>query len=91
MEPRFRHCELLSVDAKLRLAIYDRADFRYMIVEERVCSYEAGDELNPEYVSFPCNARWEPYWQIQALPRSGLFGTVEDALSEGMAILADGS
>ena len=57
MEPRFRCSELLSADGKLRLAIYDRADHRYMIVEERVHSYEAGDEWNPEYVSFPCSAR----------------------------------
>jgi hypothetical protein len=91
MEPRYRHCELLSADAKIRLAIYDRADLRYVIIEERVRSYEAGDEWNPEYVPFPCNARWEPYWQIWAQPRSGVFGSVEDALSEGMRILAEGS
>ena len=91
MEPRFRCSELLSADAKLRLAIYDRADHRYMIVEERVRSYEAGDEWNPEYVSFPCSARWEPYWQIWAEPRSGVFETVGDALNEGMRILAGGS
>jgi hypothetical protein len=62
-----------------------------MIVEERVRSYEAGDEWNPDYVSFPCDARWEPYWQIWAQPRSGIFGSVEDALREGRRILAKGS
>ena len=82
---------MLAADAKLRLAIYDRADFRYVIVEERVRSYEANDECNPEYVSFPCDARWEPYWQIWTQPRTGIFGSVEDALSEGMRILANGS
>jgi hypothetical protein len=90
MEPRFRHGELLSEDAKLRLAIYDRADHRYMIVEERVRSYKAGDEWNPEVVAFPCDSRWEPHWQIFAQPRSGIFGTVEDALSEGKRLLANG-
>lgn len=91
MEPRYRCCELISADAKLRLVIYDRADFLYMIVEESVRSYEAGDELNPETVPFPCDARWEPYWQIWAQPRSGIFGSVEDALKEGRRILARGS
>ena len=90
MEPRFRHCELLSADAKLRLAVYDRADHRFMIVEERVHSYEAGDEWNPEIVAFPCNSSWNPGWQIFAQSRDGIFGTVEDALEEGRRLLANG-
>lgn len=89
MVPRYRHGELLSADAKLRLVIYDRADFRYMIVEERVRSYEAGDEWHPDDVPFPCNAQWEPFWQIQAVPRRGVFETVEDALNEAKLLLAN--
>jgi hypothetical protein len=78
----------LSADGKLRLVVYDRADFRYMLVEERVRSYEAGDEWNPEIVRFPSDANWKPSWQIWAEPREGIFGTVEDALQEGKRILA---
>lgn len=62
-----------------------------MIVEERVHSYEAGDEWNPEIVAFPCNASWNPSWQIFAQPREGVFGTVEDALREGRLLLANGT
>ena len=62
-----------------------------MIVEERVRSYENGDEWNPEYVSFPCNARWEPFWQIWTEPRPSIFGSIEDALGEGKRILARGN
>jgi hypothetical protein len=73
MEPRYRHAELISADAKLRLAVSDRADFRYMLVEERVRSYEAGDEWNPEVVRFPCNAHWEPYFlRSRVMAFSGL-------------------
>lgn len=91
MKPRYRHGELLSTDAKLRLAIYDRADARYVIVEERVRSYEANDELHPDDVPFPCDARWEPFWQIQAEPRFSVFETIEDALKEAKLLLANGS
>ena len=87
MELRYRHAELLSADARLRLAIYGRADHRYTIVEERVRSYEAGDEWRPEYVPFPCDANWQPFWQIDAQPREGLFGTVDDALKEAKLLL----
>lgn len=91
MEPRYRCAELLSADAKLRLVIYDRADFRYIIVEERVRSYEANDEWHPDDVPFPCNAHWEAFWQIQAEPRLGIFETIDDALKEAKLLLANGS
>jgi hypothetical protein len=92
MKPRYRHAELLSQDAKLRLAIYDRADHRYQIVEERVRSYESeGDKWPPDYIPFPCGADWEPFWQIEAYPRDGLFGTVDDALREAKLLLTNGS
>lgn len=91
MEPRYRHAELLSPDASLRLAIYDRADHRYLIVEERVRSYESGDADNPTLVPFPCDARWQPFWQIDAQARNGVFGTIEDALNEARLLLANGS
>ena len=91
MEPRYRHAELLSADAMLRLAIYDRADLRYQIVEERVRSYEADDEWHPDDVPFPCDARWEPFWQIQSEPRAGVFGTIDDALKEPRLLLANGN
>jgi hypothetical protein len=91
MELRYRHAELLSPDAKLRLVIYDRADQRFQIVEERIRSYEAGDEWNPEHVAFPNGADWEPYWQIDQQPRVGLFGTIFDALAEAKLLLANGN
>lgn len=91
MDPRYRCCELLSADAKRRLAIFDRADHRYMIVEERVRSYEADDELNPRLVPFPCDAKWEPCWQIFTKTLSGIFGSVEEALNEAEIILANDS
>ncbi|KTF67896.1 hypothetical protein ACNFJ7_08695 [Sphingomonas sp. HT-1] len=91
MELRYRHAELLSADAMLRLAIYDRADLRYQIVEERVRSYEANDEWHPDNVPFPCGAHWEPFWQIQAEPREGLFETIGDALVSAKLSLANGS
>lgn len=91
MELRYRHAELLSPDAMLRFAIYDRADLRYQIVEERVRSYEANDELRPDNVPFTCDAHWEPFWQIQAEPRIGIFETIEDALKEAKLLLTNGS
>lgn len=71
----------------LRLAIYDRADFRYQIVEERVRSYETNDEWHPDHVPFPCDAYWEPFWQIQAEPRISVFETIDDALKEAKLLL----
>ena len=91
MKPRYRHAELLSADAKLRFAIYDRADLRYQIVEERVRSYEAGDEWPPDLVPFPCDENWQPFWQIDSHPRDGVFGTIDDALNEARLLLANGS
>ena len=90
MQPRFRHAELLSPDEKLRLAIYDRADYRYQIVEERVRCYgpDADDWV---YVPFPRGTEWEAPWQIEALPRDGLFGTVTDALGEARLLITNGS
>jgi len=90
MEPRSRHAELLSADAELRLAIYDRADHRFLIVEERVRSYESGDADNPTLVPFPRDASWRPWWQIDAQVRDGVFATIEDALSEARLLLANG-
>jgi hypothetical protein len=91
MKPRYRHAELLSADAKLRLAIYDRADHHYQIVEERVRSYGAGDEWHPDLVPFPCDASWQPFWQIDSQPLKGVFGTFDDALNEARFLLANGS
>jgi hypothetical protein len=91
MELRYRHAELLSTDAMLRLAIYDRADCRYQIVEERVRSYEANDEWHPINVPFPCGEHREPFWQMQAKLREGLFGTIGDALISAKLSLANGS
>lgn len=91
MELRHRHAELLSADAMLRLVIYDRTDLRYQIVEERVRSYEAGDEWHPNDVPFPRDAHWEPFWQIQAESLPGIFGTIDDALREARFLLANGS
>ena len=88
MQPRFRHAELLSPDGKLRLAIYDRADFRYQIIEERVRSYATNAD-DSEYVPFPDEAEWEADWQIVASPPGGLFGTVDDALREARLMIAD--
>ncbi|WP_458389026.1 hypothetical protein [Sphingomonas sp. F9_3S_D5_B_2] len=91
MKPRYRHAELLSSDAKLRLAIYDRADLRFQIIEERVRSYEAGDEWHPVYVAFPKGgSNWQPFWQIDSRPRDGLFGDLEDALREARLSFGDG-
>jgi hypothetical protein len=90
MKARYRHAELLSPDSRLRLAIYDRADHRYLIVEERVRSYETGDEWHPDFVPFPCNANWQPFWQIDSQPREGVFGTIDDALNEARHLLANG-
>lgn len=91
MKPRYRHAELLSADAKLRLAIYDRADHRFQIVEERVRSYEAGDELHPDHVPFPSGGDWLSFWQIDAQPRDGLFETIDDALGEARLLLGKAS
>ena len=89
MELRYRQAELLSQDAKLRLVIYDRADQRFQIVEERVRSWEAEGEWN--IVPFPAGVEWEAFWQINQQPRDGLFGTIEDALREAKLLLSDGS
>lgn len=92
MQPRFRHAELLSTDAMLRLAIYDREDHRFQIIEERVRSYELeGDEGSPDYVPFPCGPDWEPFWHIEATPINGVFGSAIDALRESKFLLANGS
>lgn len=92
MKPRYRHAELLSADAKLRLAIYDREDLRFQIVEERVRSYQAGDESHPDYVAFPSSgADWQSLWQIDTQPRDGLFGSLDDALREAKTVLANGN
>jgi hypothetical protein len=91
MEMRHRHAELLSPDAKLRLAIHDRADQRFQLVEERVRSYEAGDEYNPDILPFPVDASWEPFWVIHSEPRDGLYDTIEDALREARCLLMNGS
>ena len=90
MELRNRHAELLSADARLRLAIYDRVDHCYQLVEERVRSYEAGDELNPDFVAFPHDASWQSFWQIDAQPLGSVFGTIDDALNEARLLLANG-
>lgn len=89
MELRYRHAELLSPDAKLRLVIYDRADQRFQIVEERVRSWEAGGEWH--IVPFPAGVEWQAFWQINQQPRDGLFGTIEDALREAKLLLSDDS
>jgi len=54
-----RHAEVLTSDANLRFTIYDRADHRYQIVEERVRTYESGKAWPPHYVPFPCDAHWQ--------------------------------
>ena len=91
MELLHRYAELLSSDAKLRLAIYGRADQRFQIVEERVQSYQSGDEWNPVAVPFPTSAEWLSHSVIETTPREGLFGSVEDALREAKLLLANGS
>jgi hypothetical protein len=87
MELRSRHAEVLTSDANLRLAIYDRADHRYQIVEERVRTYESGEAWPPQYVPFPCDAHWQPFWQIDAQARNGVFETVDDALREAKLLV----
>ena len=84
-----RYAELLSPDAKLRLAIYGGADQRFQIVEERVQSYETGDEWNPRDVPFPTGMDWKAYWVIETRPREGLFGSVKDALDEAKRLLVN--
>lgn len=71
----------------MKLAIYDRADGHFQIVEERVRSYEGGDEWR--HVPFPVDASWEPHWQITQQRRDGLFGTIHDALAEAKSLLAE--
>lgn len=90
MKLQNRYAELLSRDAKLRLAIYHRADQLFQIVEERVLSYEAGDEWQPDHVPFPRGTAWEPFWQIDQQLRDGLFGNIDDALREAKSLLASG-
>jgi hypothetical protein len=91
MDLQHRCAELLAPDARLRLAIYSRSDQRFQIVEERVQSYETGDEWHPVTVPFPSDASWQPHWIIDTQRRDGLYGTVEDALNEAKHLLADGS
>lgn len=84
MKLRYRHAEVLSSDGKLRLAIYDRDDHMFQIVEERVRSYEAEDEDHFDFVPFPTSPNWHPSWQIDSHPQHGLFGTVSDAVAEAV-------
>ncbi|WP_294325131.1 hypothetical protein [uncultured Sphingomonas sp.] len=73
--------EMLSDERHCRLAIFYRPDHRFVIVEERILSQDRGDAENPDVIPFPTGAEWQPYWTIDARPRAGLFGTIEDALS----------
>ena len=84
MKLRYRHAEVLSNDGKLRLAIYDRDDHMFQIVEERVRSYEAENEDHFDFVPFPTSPNWHPSWQIDSDPQRGLFGTVSDAVAEAI-------
>jgi hypothetical protein len=89
MDIHGRCAEIVSPDGRRRLAIYNRGDLRFVIVEERVRSYEAGDEWNPEAVPFPADTNREPYRLIHIDPLDGLYGTVEDALREAQMLLAN--
>ena len=91
MELLHRYAELLSPDAKLRLAIYGRADQRFQIIEERAQNFEAGDEWNPTIMPFPRNADWQPCWVIDTRRRDGLFGSVDDALNEARRLIGNGN
>lgn len=91
MDIQGRCAEILSSDGRRRLAIYNRGDLRYVIVEERVQSYEAGDEWNPVAVPFPTDENWEPCWLIHVHPLDGLYGTVDDAIKEARLLLASDS
>jgi hypothetical protein len=89
MDIQGRCAEILSSDGLRRLAIYNRGDLRYVLVEERVRSYEAGDEWNPAAVPFPTDGNWKSFWVIEVDPLNGLYGTVEDAVKAARLLLAN--
>lgn len=89
MTMHHRSGEVLSDDRRYRLAIFHRPDHRFVIVEERTLSHDRGDAENPDVIPFPTGAEWQPYWTIDARPRAGLFGTIEDALSAARMSLND--
>ncbi|MGW8190569.1 hypothetical protein [Sphingomonas hankookensis] len=50
MTMHHRSGEVLSDDRRYRLVIFHRPDHRFVIVEERILSYERGEAENPDVI-----------------------------------------
>ena len=85
---RQRQSEIYSADRMRRLVIFKRLDGYFQISQERVLSYESGDEYNPAVEPFPEDAVLPEWSMIDELSLgSGLFGTVVDAELEGRRLV----
>jgi hypothetical protein len=85
-----RDAEVYSADRKHRLVVLGRPDGYFQISQERVLSYESGDEYNPTIESFPEDGLLPEWSLIDEHIMDGLFGSAADAEAEARRLLSVG-